>query len=175
MLVLKRDGRSQEFSFDKLLMRLRRAGHGLSIPFALLLEQVGDQHYSGITTTELDELVAQQCASKCTTHPDYGSLAARISVSSLHKRTPSTFFEAMRSTRTLLHENTWRIIERHRIALSQATFAQVELAQGGVIVAQSLENAHPVAAFAPRHTAFAFARGVTHSCTRGWAAWAIAA
>ena len=43
--------------------------------------------YSGISTVELDTLAAEVAASMTTKHPDYGILAARIAISSLHKET----------------------------------------------------------------------------------------
>jgi len=47
--------------------------------------------YQGVSTVELDELAAQTAASMATLHPDYSVLAARISVSNLHKMTESKF------------------------------------------------------------------------------------
>ena len=43
--------------------------------------------YKGVTTMELDELAAETAASMTSKHPDYALLAARISVSNLHKTT----------------------------------------------------------------------------------------
>lgn len=43
--------------------------------------------YPGVTTSELDELAAQTSAYMATQHPDFSQLAARISVSNLHKQT----------------------------------------------------------------------------------------
>jgi ribonucleoside-diphosphate reductase alpha chain len=47
--------------------------------------------YSGVTTAELDTLAAETAAAMTTKHPDYGTLAARIAVSNLHKETTKTF------------------------------------------------------------------------------------
>jgi ribonucleotide reductase alpha subunit len=47
--------------------------------------------YPGVTTSELDELAAQTAAFHATLHPDYSILAARISVSNLHKMTEPKF------------------------------------------------------------------------------------
>lgn len=43
--------------------------------------------YSGINTSELDELAAQTCAYMASSHPDFSKLAARIAISNLHKNT----------------------------------------------------------------------------------------
>ena len=47
--------------------------------------------YCGITTVELDTLAAETAAAMTTKHPDYGTLAARIAVSNLHKQTKKQF------------------------------------------------------------------------------------
>lgn len=51
--------------------------------------------YDGVTTSELDNLAAEIAATMTTTHPDYARLAARISVSNLHKNTKKSFSETM--------------------------------------------------------------------------------
>lgn len=43
--------------------------------------------FSGIKTSELDELAAETCAYMAATHPDFSRLAARIATSNLHKNT----------------------------------------------------------------------------------------
>ena len=48
-----------------------------------------------MTTSELDNLAAEIAATMTTTHPDYAKLAARISVSNLHKNTKKSFSETM--------------------------------------------------------------------------------
>lgn len=52
-------------------------------------------YYLGITTSELDKLFAETAAYLNILHPDYGRLAARISVTALHKITSSSFSEVI--------------------------------------------------------------------------------
>ena len=47
--------------------------------------------YQGVSTIELDNLAAETAATMATKHPDYAVLAARISVSNLHKETKKVF------------------------------------------------------------------------------------
>jgi len=47
--------------------------------------------YPGVTAAELDNLVAETAAALTAKHPDYAVLAARVSVSKLHKETNSVF------------------------------------------------------------------------------------
>ena len=99
MQVTKRDGSSADVSFDKILNRVKNLGNNvkptLSINYTPLVIKVIDQLYNGINTTQIDELTAEQCASLCTKHPDYGILASRIVISNNHKNTLDTFSATM--------------------------------------------------------------------------------
>lgn len=61
------------------------------------LKQVIQGVYPGVTTIELDELAAQTSAYMSTQHPDFSKLAARISVSNLHKQTEKVGDERKRT------------------------------------------------------------------------------
>ena len=86
--------------------------------------KVIDQLYHKIETSKIDELTCEQCASMCTKHPDYGTLASRISISNNHKNTLNSFYETMKllynfkdknnNHHPLLHEDTWKVIEENR-------------------------------------------------------------
>jgi ribonucleoside-diphosphate reductase alpha chain len=91
MKVIKRDGKSEDVSFDKVLQRIRKAAKGLQVNPDALAQQVLGQIIDGVHTSELDELTAQLAASLCTNHPDWGVLAARIAISNHHKETESSF------------------------------------------------------------------------------------
>ena len=95
--VIKRNGNSEVISFDKILKRVKKLGiegeYELNVNYTSLTKKIIDRLYDGISTTLIDELTAQQCASLATTHPDYGVLASRIMISNHHKNTPGTFAE----------------------------------------------------------------------------------
>ena len=94
MLVQKRDGRLETVKFDKITARIEKLCYGLNMSFVEPIEiarKVIAGIYDKITTTELDELAAGTAASLTTVHPDYASLAARISISNLHKTTGKSF------------------------------------------------------------------------------------
>jgi len=97
MHVIKRNGNSEIVSFDKILKRIKNIGSEakLSINYTALAMKVIDQLYNGIETSKLDELTAEQCASLSTQHPDYGTLASRLVISNLHKKTSSSFVQVM--------------------------------------------------------------------------------
>ena len=97
MQVVKRDGRTEDVSFDKVLERVRKAADGLQVNPTAIAQKVLGQIYDGVSTTQLDELTSQLAASLATVHPDYGTLAARIVISNHQKNTDSSFSAVMRS------------------------------------------------------------------------------
>ncbi len=97
MLVTKRDGNTEVIAFDKILKRIRTLGNeaNIKINYTSLVMKVIDQIYNKISTTKIDELSAEQCASMSTIHPDYNVLAGRIVVSNHHKNTSDSFVKVM--------------------------------------------------------------------------------
>ncbi len=97
MYVVKRDGRKEPIMFDKITARVRKLCYGLNgrVDPVKVAMKVIEGLYDGVTTSELDSLAAETAASMTTVHPDYAQLAARISVSNLHKNTKKSFSETM--------------------------------------------------------------------------------
>lgn len=97
MYVVKRDGRKEPIMFDKITARVRKLCYGLNalVDPVKVAMRVIEGLYDGVTTSELDNLAAEIAATMTITHPDYAKLAARISVSNLHKNTKKTFSEVV--------------------------------------------------------------------------------
>ena len=97
MYVTKRNGKQDIVSFDKILTRIKRLGQeaNIKINYTTLVMKVIDQLYSGISTTKIDELSAEQCASMSSIHPDYNILAGRIVISNHLKNTKNSFFNVI--------------------------------------------------------------------------------
>lgn len=94
MYVVKRSGKKEAVHFDKITSRIRKLIYGLSITEKNVIEiakKVIQGIYDNVTTTELDNLAAETVAAQTTVHPDFALLAARISVSNLHKNTLKSF------------------------------------------------------------------------------------
>ena len=94
MNVIKRNGTEEKVKFDKIAARIEKQCYGLDVnfidPFAVatkVIQGVKD----GITTRELDELASRNAAALISSHPDYSKLAARMSVTALHKETSKSF------------------------------------------------------------------------------------
>jgi ribonucleotide reductase alpha subunit len=96
MHVIKRNGKKEAISFDKILKRIKSLGKKFNLQhiiFAQLTIKVIDQLYDNIQTTKIDELTAEQCASMSSLHPDYTKLASAIVISNLHKNTSNCYYE----------------------------------------------------------------------------------
>jgi ribonucleoside-diphosphate reductase alpha subunit len=104
MHVQKRDGSSESISFNKVLQRIRKASKALAVNPDALAQQVLARIVNGIKTSDLDELAAQMAASLCTTHPDWGTLAARIAVSNHQKNTEASFSKVVATLSNQTHK-----------------------------------------------------------------------
>lgn len=108
MDVVKRNGKREPVMFDKITARVRKMCYGLNklVDPIKISMRVIEGLYDGVTTSELDNLAAEIAATMTTTHPDYAKLAARISVSNLHKSTKKTFSEVMTDLYTYVNPRT---------------------------------------------------------------------
>lgn len=109
MYVIKRDGKRENVHFDKITSRINKLCYGLDpdhVDAAIISQKVVQGVYPGVTTVELDELAAQTAASMATQHPEYSVLAARISVSNLHKQTSKVFSDVVELLHSHIHPKT---------------------------------------------------------------------
>jgi ribonucleoside-diphosphate reductase alpha subunit len=97
MNVTKRNGKKETVSFDKILKRIKTIGQeaNLKLNYTSLTMKVIDQLYDNISTTKIDELTAEQCASMSSIHPEYNILASRIIISNHHRNTSVSFVYVM--------------------------------------------------------------------------------
>ena len=95
MEVIKRNGNTEEVSFDKIKSRILKMATKSpkleKIDCAMISQKVIVGLYNNIKTTELDESSASICTSLVTTNPEYSILGSRIIISNNHKNTEKTF------------------------------------------------------------------------------------
>ena len=107
MYVIKRDGRTELVSFDKISRRIVTLADGLVGVDAMIISQkVVAGVFPGVTTSQLDELAAETAAACMTQHPEFGKLASRISVSNMQKNTPRTFSDVIVILKNHVHPKT---------------------------------------------------------------------
>ena len=88
MMVTKRDGTKEPVSLDKITNRVSVLSTGLSIDPIIVAQKAIPGLYNEITSTEIDNYLAETAAALTVEHPDYSYLAARIKSNALHKETP---------------------------------------------------------------------------------------
>lgn len=134
MQVIKRNGSKEAVSFDKITARVKKLCYGLNSTYIEpidIAKKVVQGLYDGVSTTELDNLAAETAASMTTRHPDYAMLAARISISNLHKNTNKSFSKTMEGLFNyidpktgeqagLISESAMNTIKKHASKLNSA-------------------------------------------------------
>jgi len=113
MTVVKRDGREEAVHFDKITSRIEKLCYGLDMDYidpTQITMKVINGLYTGVTTVELDNLAAEIAATMTTKHPDYAILAARISVSNLHKQTQKKFSDVISTLRHMKNSITGKAV-----------------------------------------------------------------
>lgn len=95
MYVIKRSGNKETVQFDKITNRLQKLNISSSIDPLIVTQKICSRIFSGITTTELDNLASQVCMNMVMEHPDYGVLGSRIIISNHQKNTPESFYDVV--------------------------------------------------------------------------------
>jgi ribonucleoside-diphosphate reductase alpha subunit len=91
MKVIKRNGKTEDVSFDKVLKRIQLLCSDLSIDPAVLAQKVCMRIYDNITTKELDEFAASLSSSMILENIDYDTLSTRLLISNIHKNTSNDY------------------------------------------------------------------------------------
>ena len=125
MYVTKRTGKKEVVSFDKILKRIKKAGTevGIKLNYTTISIKIIEQLFDGISTSKIDELTAEQCASMSSIHPDYNILSGRILISNHHKNTETSFSKVMKKLYNyidkqgkhspLISTDVWKIISNN--------------------------------------------------------------
>ena len=122
MRVLKRGNRGYEpLHFDKIQDRLQNLCRDLPIiDIAKITIGVINNIHDGISTEELDRISARISESYKLIHPDYSILASRIMISNLHKTTPTSFSECMKTHRSIIRPAAYDFIMAHATEIDAA-------------------------------------------------------
>jgi ribonucleotide reductase alpha subunit len=116
--VINRSGEKENVRFDKISDRnglLCSAAYGrdlCAIDISHITQLVTTRFRNGMTTHDLDMETISVCASLSTNHRDYSSLAARLVISNLHKKTNNSFVKTMQLLSTRLSNEFISIVNR---------------------------------------------------------------
>jgi ribonucleoside-diphosphate reductase alpha chain len=106
--VINRHNKIVSLDFNRILNRLallRDLEPQLQVNIGLIAQNTIKLMINNITTSELDNISANICASMITIHPDYGTLASRIEISNLHKETNSNYYTMLLDLNNYQNEN----------------------------------------------------------------------
>ena len=118
MYVIKRNGDQEILSYDKISQRIKQLNHGTSIQSSGLVMKIMDQLHDQIRTSQIDELISEQCASLGVYHYDYSILASRIIVSNHQKEVDPdflTYIENIRSIPNYISDTYYQIATKHAV------------------------------------------------------------
>ena len=102
MRVIKRNGKYEDVSFDKITRRIQTLCVGLNVNEHKIVQKVVSSMVDMMHTHVIDTLSADIAVSFITEHPDYDTLASRILASNLQKKSPKCFSDAMIMNKDLL-------------------------------------------------------------------------
>jgi ribonucleoside-diphosphate reductase alpha chain len=108
MDVIKRNGSREPVKFDKISARIKKQTYGLCelIDADEVARKVISGIYDGVTSEQLDNLSAETAAALITVHPDYSTLAARLTLTALYKRVPKDFSEVIENLHNYINPRT---------------------------------------------------------------------
>ena len=120
MKVVKRSGDHVEMLFDKVTQRISKLNQEpefepLNVEPSKVAQKVFTSMYDGISTSEIDNLTAEVAIGMITEHPDYETLAMRVTVSNLQKTCPPLFSKAMQSlyVKGIVSDEFMKIVDTH--------------------------------------------------------------
>jgi ribonucleoside-diphosphate reductase alpha chain len=128
--VINRHGKSVPLDFNLILNRLNNLKNmepKLHVNVGLVAQNTIKLMINNITTTELDNISANICASMITVHPDYGTLASRIEISNLHKQTNENYYEMLVQLNNYYNENNESIKLVDDKLINFAKYYQIEI------------------------------------------------
>ena len=120
--VVKRNGNTEDISFDKILRRLNSLSDNLDVDSALISQKVISGIYPGISTHELDILASEVSVALSTTHPDYNILSGRILISNHQKQTKDNFLEVS----TILYNSNPKVLSDDYFILVKKYSSELE-------------------------------------------------
>lgn len=110
MLVIKRNGSTEEVKFDKIKTRIQKQTWDLDPnwvdPIKVAQIVITQGLKPNVTTRELDIFAAETAASMSVNHPDYSTLASRIAITALHKETDKSFSKTIKTLYNFINPET---------------------------------------------------------------------
>lgn len=94
--IINKRGETVPLDFNKILNRLTKIKEihpKLHVNVGLIAQNTIKMMVTGITTTELDNISVNYCASMVINNPDYSNMASRIEIDNLHRNTSNCYLK----------------------------------------------------------------------------------
>ena len=120
MHVIKRNGSKEVLSYKKILERTKRVGEQFDnqINYTNLVMKIIDQLHNNISTSQIDEMMCQLCASMGATNYDYYTLASHLCISNHQKEVcddfVSNYHNIFNNDEGYLSREFLNIIDKHQ-------------------------------------------------------------
>lgn len=117
MYVINRNNKKENVSFDKILQRIQKISQSIDsnklIDCGSLAQKIVARMYSGIKTSDLDELTAQICMGLFIDEPVYETLACKLIINNLHKNTTDSIVDTFHLCKNLKDKagNTFNLLD----------------------------------------------------------------
>ena len=130
MQVKKRNGTTEDVSFDKILNRIRLLCNSeefdkkLDIDPTVIAQKVCSELYDGVTTTELDILSSEIAIALYSKHLDYSTLSSRIIISNHHKKTKGVFSDVIEElyNNDIIHKYLFDFVQMNKQSIQFTMF-----------------------------------------------------
>ena len=102
--IVKRSGKRQKFTHNKVERYIKELALKRPVLDEISSKEIMNRAVlsKNMSTTDLAEHIAEVCAALTVRHWQYARLGGRIVISMLHKQTPTTFIESVRSLENVL-------------------------------------------------------------------------
>lgn len=114
--VVKRSGKRQKYTNNKVEHYLKELGCIRPKLTKIDTREISKRATlsAGMTTVALAEHVAEVCAAMAVRHWEYGALGGRAVVATLHRQTPKTFTESVRTLENILDPEFVKCCVKHQ-------------------------------------------------------------
>lgn len=116
MKIIKRNNQQVDFNPSKIHNRIKKQSEGLKVNSDEIFVKVISGIADGMTTKQLDDLVAITSESMSYLHPDYSKLAGNICISRHHKETEDSYIKLIKRLKELdiIDDRFYNLVKENR-------------------------------------------------------------
>ena len=122
MEIIKRNGTRVDFNPSKIHQRIKKQAEGLKINCDEIFLKVMAGIANGMSTKQLDDLIAVTSESLSYLHPDYSRLAGKVCISRHHKETEDSYIKLVKKLKELdiIDDRFYTLVKDNRDIIQKA-------------------------------------------------------